>query len=111
MRRGHARGRGYRPVLWGASQRLPNTERFPAPRTRYTPDRGVSTGWCSASDKIWAQVRTLLIIALILVAVFVLFGAGALDQVAHVAVQILGAVFHLLVRLIDGFVGLLKSVG
>jgi hypothetical protein len=56
-------------------------------------------------------MRTLLIMALILVAVFVLFGAGALDQVADVVVQILGAVFHLLVRLTDWFAGLLKSVG
>jgi hypothetical protein len=41
----------------------------------------------------------------------VLFGAGALDEVANVIVQILRVVFDLLVRLINLFVELLKSVG
>jgi hypothetical protein len=56
-------------------------------------------------------MRLLLVIAVILVLAFVLFGAGALDKVANVIVQILQVVFELLVRLIDLFVELLKSIG
>jgi hypothetical protein len=41
----------------------------------------------------------------------VLFGAGALDDVANVIIQILRVVFDLLVRLINLFVDLLKSIG
>jgi hypothetical protein len=50
-------------------------------------------------------------IAVKLVLAFVLFGAGALDEVANVIVQILQVVFELLVRLINLFVELLKSMG
>jgi hypothetical protein len=46
-------------------------------------------------------LRLLLVIGVILVLAFVLFGAGALDEVANVIVQILQVVFELLVRLID----------
>ncbi len=53
----------------------------------------------------------MLAIAVILVLVLVLFGAGALDEVANVIVQILRFVFNLLVRLIKLFVDLLKSIG
>ena len=53
----------------------------------------------------------LLVIAVILVLALVLFGAGALDEVANVIVQILRVVFNLLVRLINLFVDLLKSIG
>jgi hypothetical protein len=56
-------------------------------------------------------VRLLLILAVILVLALVLFGAGALDEVANVIVQILRLVFNLLVRLINLFVELLKSIG
>ena len=56
-------------------------------------------------------MRLLLIIAVILVLVLVLFGAGALDEVANVIVQILRVIFDLLVRLINFFVELLKSIG
>ncbi len=56
-------------------------------------------------------MRLLLIIAVILVLALVLFGAGALDDVANVIIQILRVVFHLLVSLINLFVNLLKSVG
>jgi hypothetical protein len=56
-------------------------------------------------------LRLLLVIAVILVLAFVLFGAGALDEVANVIVQILQVVFELLVRLINLFVELLKSIG
>jgi hypothetical protein len=52
-----------------------------------------------------------LVIAVILILAFVLFGAGALDEVANVIVQILRVLFNLLVRLINLFVELLKSVG
>ena len=48
---------------------------------------------------------------MILVLALVLFGAGALDEVANVIVQILRAVFDLLVALIKLFVDLLKSLG
>ena len=56
-------------------------------------------------------MRLLLVIAVILILTLVLFGAGALDEVANVIVQILRAVFDLLVRLINVFVELLKSIG
>ena len=48
--------------------------------------------------------------AAILVLALVLFGAGALDEVANVIVQILRVVFDLLVSLINLFVELLKSI-
>ena len=57
------------------------------------------------------MVRLLLGIAVILVLALVLFGAGALDEVASVIVQILRVVFGLLVSLINLFVELLKSIG
>ena len=56
-------------------------------------------------------MRLLLVIAVILVLALVLFGAGALDEVADVIVQILRFVFNLLVGLINLFVDLLKSIG
>ncbi len=56
-------------------------------------------------------MRLLLIIAVILVLTLVLFGAGALDDVANVIIQILKVTFDLLVRLINLFVDLLKSIG
>jgi hypothetical protein len=56
-------------------------------------------------------VRLLVIIAVILILTVVLFGAGALDEVANVIVEILRLVFDLLVRLIELFVELLKSLG
>ncbi len=56
-------------------------------------------------------MRLLLVIAVILVLTVVLFGAGALDDVANVIIQILRVVFDLLVRLINLFVDLLKSIG
>ena len=48
---------------------------------------------------------------MILVLTLVLFGAGALDDVANAIIQILKVVFDLLVRLINLFVNLLKSMG
>ncbi len=56
-------------------------------------------------------VRLLVGIAVILVLALVLFGAGALEEVADVIVQILRVVFELLVSLINLFVELLKSIG
>ena len=56
-------------------------------------------------------MRLLLVIAVILVLALVLFGAGALDEVANVIVQILRVIFDLLVGLINLFVDLLKSIG
>jgi hypothetical protein len=56
-------------------------------------------------------VRLLVVIAVILVLTVVLFGTGALDDVANVIVEILRVVFELLVRLINLFVELLKSIG
>ncbi len=56
-------------------------------------------------------MRLLLVIAVILILTVVLFGAGALDDVANVIIQILRVVFDLLVRLINLFVNLLKSIG
>jgi hypothetical protein len=55
--------------------------------------------------------RLLLVIAVILVLALVLGGAGALDDAANVIVQILRVIFNLLVRLINLFVELLKSIG
>lgn len=55
-------------------------------------------------------MRLLLVIAVILAPTVVLFGAGALDDVANVIIQILRVVFDLLVRLINLFVNLLKSI-
>ena len=55
-------------------------------------------------------MRLLLGIAVILVLALVLFGTGALDEVANVIVQILRVVFDLLVSLINLFVELLKSI-
>ena len=56
-------------------------------------------------------MRLLLIIAVILVLTLVLFGTGALEEVANVIVEILRVLFELLVRLINLFVELLKSIG
>jgi hypothetical protein len=56
-------------------------------------------------------VRLLVVIAVILILTVVLFGAGALNEVANVIVEILRVVFDLLVRLIELFVELLKSLG
>jgi len=56
-------------------------------------------------------VRLLLGIAVVLVLALVPFGAGALDEVANVIVQILRVVFDLLVSIINLFVELLKSIG
>ena len=56
-------------------------------------------------------MRLLLVIAVILVLALMLGGAGALDDVANVIVQVLQVVFNLLVRLINLFVELLKSIG
>ena len=56
-------------------------------------------------------MRLLLGIAVVLVLALVLFGAGALDEVANVIMQILRVVFDLLVSLINLFVELLKSIG
>jgi hypothetical protein len=55
--------------------------------------------------------RLLLVIAVVLVLALVLGGVGALDDAASVIVQILQLVFNLLVRLINLFVELLKSIG
>ena len=63
-------------------------------------------------------MRLLIAIAVILILTVVLFGAGALDDVADVIVEILRVVFELLVALINLFVRLvnmlvdwLRSVG
>ena len=56
-------------------------------------------------------MRLLLVIGVVLILTLVLFGAGALDEVANVIVQILRVVLDLLVRLINLFVELLKSIG
>ncbi|MBD0353809.1 MAG: hypothetical protein ICV58_01360 [Rubrobacteraceae bacterium] len=55
-------------------------------------------------------MRLLLVISVILVLTVVLFGAGALDDVANVIIQILTVFIDLLVRLINLFVNLLKSI-
>ena len=56
-------------------------------------------------------MRLLLVIAVVLVLALVLGGVGALDEVANVIVEVLRIVFDLLVRLINLFVELLKSIG
>ncbi len=56
-------------------------------------------------------MRLLLVIAAILVLALVLGGVGALDDAANLIVQILQVIFNLLVRLINLFVDLLKSIG
>ena len=56
-------------------------------------------------------MRLVLIIAVILVLALVLGGVGALDAAAHLIVQILRVIFNLLLRLINLFVDLLKSIG
>jgi hypothetical protein len=56
-------------------------------------------------------MRLLVVIAVILVLALVLGGTGALDDAANIIVQILRVIFDLLVRLIDLFVELLKSIG
>jgi hypothetical protein len=55
-------------------------------------------------------MRLLLVIAVILVLALVLGGVGTLDDVANVIVQVLRVVFNLLVRLMNLFVELLKSI-
>jgi hypothetical protein len=52
-----------------------------------------------------------LLLVIVVVLALVLGGVGALDDVANVIVQILRIVFDLLVRLINLFVELLKSLG
>jgi len=56
-------------------------------------------------------MRLVVIIAVILVLTLVLFGAGPLDDVANVIVQILKLVVDLIVSLINLFVDLLKNIG
>ena len=46
-----------------------------------------------------------------LILALMLGGTGALDDAANIIVQILQVIFDLLVRLIDLFVDLLKSLG
>lgn len=55
--------------------------------------------------------RLLIAIALVLILALVLGGVGALDDAANIILQILQVVFELLVRLINLFVDLLKSLG
>jgi cell shape-determining protein MreC len=55
--------------------------------------------------------RLLLVIVVVLVLALVLGGTGALDDAANIIVQILQVIFNVLVRLIDLFVELLKSLG
>ncbi len=55
--------------------------------------------------------RLLLIIVVVLILALVLGGTGALDNAANIIVQILQIVLNALVRLIDLFVELLKSLG
>jgi hypothetical protein len=55
--------------------------------------------------------RLLLVIAVVLVLALVLGGTGALDDAANIIVQILQVIFDMLVRLINLFVELLKSLG
>ncbi len=54
--------------------------------------------------------RLLLVIAVVLILALVLGGTGALDDAANIIVQILQVIFDLLVRLINLFVSLLKSI-
>ena len=53
----------------------------------------------------------MLIIAVVLVLALVLGGTGALDDAADIIVQILQVIFNMLVRLINLFVELLRSLG
>ncbi len=55
--------------------------------------------------------RLLLVIVVVLILALVLGGTGALDNAANIIVQILQIVLNALVRLIDLFVELLKSLG
>jgi hypothetical protein len=55
--------------------------------------------------------RLLLVIAVVLVLALVLGGTGAPDDAANIIVQILQVIFNVLVRLINLFVELLKSLG
>ena len=55
--------------------------------------------------------RLLLVIAVVLILALVLGGTGALDDAANIIVQILQVIFNVLVRLINLFVELLKSLG
>ena len=55
--------------------------------------------------------RLLLVIAVVLILALVLGGTGALDDAANIIVQILKVIFDMLVRLINLFVELLKSLG
>lgn len=55
--------------------------------------------------------RLLLVIAVVLILALVLGGTGALDDAANIIVQILEVSFNVLVRLINLFVELLKSLG
>ncbi len=55
--------------------------------------------------------RLLLVIVVVLVLALVLGGTGALDDAANIIVQILQVIFNMLVRLINLFVELLKSLG
>jgi hypothetical protein len=55
--------------------------------------------------------RLLLVIAVVLVLALVLGGTGALDDASNIIVQILQVIFNVLVRLINLFVELLKSLG
>ena len=55
--------------------------------------------------------RLLLVIVVVLVLALVLGGTGALDDAANIIVQILQVIFNVLVRLINLFVDLLKSLG
>jgi hypothetical protein len=55
--------------------------------------------------------RLLLVIAVVPILALVLGGTGALDDAANIIVQILQVIFDVLVRLIDLFVDLLKSLG
>ncbi len=53
----------------------------------------------------------MLVIAVVLILALVLGGTGALDDAANIIVQILKVIFDMLVRLINLFVELLKSLG
>ena len=55
--------------------------------------------------------RLLLVIVAVLILALVLGGTGALDDAANIIVQILQVIFDMLVRLINLFVELLKSLG
>jgi len=55
--------------------------------------------------------RLLVVIVVVLVLALVLGGVGTLDAAANVIVQILQLTLEFLVRLIDLFVELLRSIG